>query len=179
MKDPEEEGSLAAQMAALTTAVNNLNDTLTNSNKLITELATARNVRTKSPGFSFNNSNWVVDSVYCVGKIVFLKGHLSAPWNTSDTAKWSNEAGSPVLLTVPAGYRPVAIAELIFGAKTSNYQSDKTCFELRSDIKATNQDGSTKHLVYGYAQGLRSTHSYYFQVIYVRNGSVADAVPTS
>lgn len=173
MQDPEVESSLAAQLAAINTTLTSINTSLTAQNSLLTELVTARNVRTLGGNFRFNNSNWNVDSVYCVGKIVFLKGHLSAPWNTTDNAKWSTKDANSVRLACPAGYRPIANAEIIFGAKTSSYNADKTCFELQTAVLETKANGDTLHLIYGYAQSLRGTHSYNFQIIFVRNGAVS------
>ena len=173
MQDAEVEGSLAAQLAAINTTLTNINTSLTNQNALLTELASARNVRTLGGSFRFNNSNWTVDSVYCVGKIVILMGHLSAPWNTTDNVKWSTKDANTVKLACPAGYRPVAAAELLFGGKTSSYNGDKTCFELKTSVLETKANGDTLHLVYGYAQSLRGTHNYNFQFIYVRNGAVS------
>ena len=172
MNDPDVVNSLANQLSDINTTLSNINASLATQNRLLTALTTAYNVRTTGSGFRFNNNNWVVDTVYCVGKIVILKGHLTAPWNTGDSAKWSAQGSYPVYLTCPSGYRPIHVAELNFGAKTSNNLSDKTCFELWSTIASTASDGSTSHLVYGYAQSLRSTHTYSFQIVYFRNGSV-------
>ena len=172
MQDSSESSSLAGQLAAINTTLTNINTSLTNQNRILTQLASAVNVRTVGTGFRFNNSNWVVDSVYCVGKIVFLKGHLSAAWNTADTAKWSTKDSNSVRLVCPSGYKPVAIAELIFGAKTTSNHDDKTRFELQNTALETRTNGDTVHLIYGYAQTLRGTHTYNFQVIYVRNGTV-------
>ena len=172
MNDPDVVNSLANQLSDINTTLSNINASLATQNRLLTALSTAYNVRTTGSGFKFNNNNWVVENVYCVGKIVILKGHLTAPWNTGDTAKWSASGAYPVYLTCPNGYRPIHPAELNFGAKTSNNPSDKTCFEVWSTIASTASDGSTSHLVYGYAQSLRSTHTYSFQIVYVRNGSV-------
>lgn len=172
MQDSSVSSSLAGQLAAINTTLTNINTNLTNQNRILTQLASAVNVRTVGTGFRFNNSNWTVDSVYCVGKLVILKGHIAAAWNTADTAKWSTKDQNSVRLVCPSGYKPVAIAEFIFGAKTTSNHDDKTRFELQNTALETRANGDTVHLVYGYAQTLRGTHTYNFQVIYVRNGTV-------
>ena len=169
MNDPDVVNSLANQLSSINTTLSNIRTSLENQNRVLASLTNAYNVKS---GFSFNNNNWVVDSVHCVGKIVILKGLLRAPWNTGDSAKWSSQGSYPVYLTCPSGYRPIHVAELNFGAKTSNNPSDKTCFELWTNIASTGANGATSHMVYGYAQSLRSTHTYSFQIVYIRNGSV-------
>lgn len=174
MQDPTDEESLAGQIVALTNSVNRLTEAITRANKLITELSAHRNVMDK--GFSFNNKNWNLTSVYCVGRIVFVRGYVNGSWNTGSTLKWSQDDKNTVHFTAPKGYAPVTNAEIFFGAQTASQNNANLRFEIGNTVKVTNEDESTKHLVYGFAATLRSGYQYRFQAIYIRNGSVEDVI---
>lgn len=164
-------GNLGARLTSAESTLESINTSLISINSQLTELVSARDVKS---GFAFDNEYWFVDDVYCVGKLVILKGYLAGAWQAADTTKWTggNRVGNDVHLKVPAGYNPIAPAEFLMGASsgTQTQRNDKARFQLNPDIVATNQDGSTNHLIYGHARYLNGY--YHFQIIYIRAGAV-------
>ena len=168
-------GQLDTRLSTAEGILENINASLTSINRTLTELVSARNVIT---GFSFNNPKWKIDYVYCVGRIVFIKGNVLDGWSSLENAvKYSNEdsetaAAHAVYLTIPAGYAPLTPAELIFGARGAYWSQhgDELRFQLNHTASKTNSDGSTDHLIYGFSYNMRSLH--HFQIIYIRTGSV-------
>lgn len=173
MQDPTVDGSLAGQVEQLSSLVANLQDSLTTANKMIHEVAGARDVKAK--GFKFNNANWTVTYVYCVGKHVTLRGSVNGSWNTGSSAKISNKTSNTVKLTMPKGYANIGTVVLMFGYQGSTVEVPLH-FNLGIDNLKTNGDGSVERLVSGFAIGLKAGAQYQFQIDYIRNGNVADLI---
>lgn len=173
MQDPTVDGSLAGQVEQLSALVANLQDSLTTANKMIHEVAGARDVKAK--GFKFNNANWTVTYVYCVGKHVTLRGSVNGSWNTGSSAKISNKTSNTVKLTMPKGYANIGTVVLMFGYQGSTVEVPLH-FNLGIDNLKTNGDGSVERLVSGFAIGLKAGAQYQFQIDYIRNGNVADLI---
>lgn len=162
---------LDSRLSSVESLLASINTSLTSINSQLTELLLARNI---TSGFYFDNAYWLIDSVYCIGKLVFIKGRLASSWAPNDSAKYSGvlNTGTDVHLTIPAGYNPITPAPLLFGATTGTQSNriDKIRFQLNPEILETYQDGSTKHLLYGFARYMYGYN--HFQIIYMRAGSV-------
>ena len=160
-------------MEKLSALVANIQNSLTTANKMINELAAYRNVTSK--GFKFNNANWTITYVHCVGKKVTLRGALNGSWNTGSSAKVSNKTSNTVKLTMPNGYVNMGTVVLAFGYQGTTIDAPMH-FNLGSENLKTNSDGSIERLISGFATGLKANASYAFQIEYIRNGNVADLI---
>ena len=173
IQDPTVDGSLARQVERLSTLVTNLQNSLNTANKMINELAGFRDVKAK--GFKFNNANWTITYVYCVGKHVTLRGSLNGSWNTGSAAKISNKTTNTVKLTMPKGYANLGTVVLMFGYQGTTIDAPLH-FNLGVENLKTNGDGSIERLVQGFATGLKAGTQYQFQIDYIRSGNVADLI---